>query len=140
MVGARGLEPPTSRSRTVRSTRLSYAPICCRREGSRQEARILGEFAPSGQTNGSPRRFIPRDARRPLARGIAPGRRPRCEVHRSNIHETISVILALLALALPTLRAGQPSRFEEQIDVNAVLLDVIVTDPKGNQILGLSHG
>ena len=27
MVGARGFEPPTSRSRTVRSTRLSHAPI-----------------------------------------------------------------------------------------------------------------
>lgn len=26
MVGARGLEPPASRSRTARSTRLSYAP------------------------------------------------------------------------------------------------------------------
>ena len=26
MVGARGFEPPTSRSRTVRSTRLSHAP------------------------------------------------------------------------------------------------------------------
>ena len=26
MVGASGLEPPASRSRTVRSTRLSYAP------------------------------------------------------------------------------------------------------------------
>ncbi len=26
MVGARGFEPPASRSRTVRSTRLSYAP------------------------------------------------------------------------------------------------------------------
>jgi VWFA-related protein len=41
--------------------------------------------------------------------------------------------LALLALALPTF--GQP--FHEEIDVNAVLLDVIVTDPQGNQILGL---
>ena len=26
LVGARGFEPPASRSRTVRSTRLSYAP------------------------------------------------------------------------------------------------------------------
>ena len=38
MVGARGLEPPTSRSRTVRSTRLSYAPICSHREGRRRGA------------------------------------------------------------------------------------------------------
>ena len=29
MVGARGFEPPTSRSRTVRATRLRYAPIIC---------------------------------------------------------------------------------------------------------------
>ncbi len=27
MVGARGFEPPTSRSRTVRATRLRYAPL-----------------------------------------------------------------------------------------------------------------
>jgi VWFA-related protein len=43
-------------------------------------------------------------------------------------------IPALLALALTAL--GQ-ERFDETIDVNAVLLDVIVTDGKGNQILGL---
>lgn len=42
--------------------------------------------------------------------------------------------VALLALSLPAF-SQQP--FEEQIDVNAVLLDVIVTDPKGNHILGL---
>ena len=29
MVGARGFEPPASRSRTVRSTKLSYAPTFC---------------------------------------------------------------------------------------------------------------
>src|SRR5690606_9179814 len=28
MVGARGFEPPASRTRTVRSTKLSYAPAC----------------------------------------------------------------------------------------------------------------
>lgn len=44
-------------------------------------------------------------------------------------------VLALLALALPAF-PQQP--FQEQIEVNAVLLDVIVTDPKGNQILGLT--
>lgn len=51
-----------------------------------------------------------------------------------------AVFLALLALALPTLaqsEAVQSKPFGEQIDVNAVLLDVIVTDSKGNQILGL---
>lgn len=41
----------------------------------------------------------------------------------------------LFALALP-LFAQQP--FEEKIDVNVVLLDVIVTDARGNQILGLT--
>src|SRR5687768_18036447 len=44
-------------------------------------------------------------------------------------------LIALLALTLPGL-SQQP--FEERIDVNAVLLDVIVTDPKGNHILGLT--
>jgi hypothetical protein len=29
VVGARGFEPPTSRSRTVRSTKLSHAPMLC---------------------------------------------------------------------------------------------------------------
>lgn len=43
-------------------------------------------------------------------------------------------VIALFALALPTF--AQQS-FQEKIDVNAVLLDVIVTDSKGNQILGL---
>jgi VWFA-related protein len=46
----------------------------------------------------------------------------------------IATMFALLALALP----GIAQQFEEKIDVNAVLLDVIVTDNRGNQILGLS--
>ncbi|HEX6158706.1 MAG TPA: VWA domain-containing protein [Thermoanaerobaculia bacterium] len=46
-----------------------------------------------------------------------------------------AVAVALLALALPSFAQQQP--FQEQIDVNAVLLDVIVTDSRGNQILGL---
>lgn len=44
-------------------------------------------------------------------------------------------LLAVLLIATP-LFAQQ--RFEEKIDVNTVLLDVIVTDAKGNQILGLT--
>lgn len=44
-----------------------------------------------------------------------------------------AVFMALLALAVPTF--AQP--FQEEIEVNAVLLDVIVTDARGNQILGL---
>jgi VWFA-related protein len=46
------------------------------------------------------------------------------------------IILAMLSLALPA--SGQQHSLEEQIDVNAVLLDVIVTDSRGNHILGLS--
>jgi VWFA-related protein len=46
----------------------------------------------------------------------------------------VAITVALLALALP----GFAQQFEEKIDVNAVLLDVIVTDSKGNQILGLT--
>ncbi len=44
--------------------------------------------------------------------------------------------LALLFLLALPLAAQQP--FEEKIDVNIVLLDVIVTDARGNQILGLT--
>jgi VWFA-related protein len=53
----------------------------------------------------------------------------------------LAVPVLLLSLALPTLASGadtQQQPFREQIDVNAVLLDVIVTDAKGNHILGLS--
>ncbi|MGZ5474637.1 MAG: VWA domain-containing protein [Thermoanaerobaculia bacterium] len=46
----------------------------------------------------------------------------------------MAFMVALLALALP----GFAQQFEEKIDVNAVLLDVIVTDSRGNQILGLT--
>lgn len=47
------------------------------------------------------------------------------------------VSLAVLALVLPVSAQQQP-QFEERIDVNVVLLDVIVTDAQGNQILGLA--
>lgn len=46
-----------------------------------------------------------------------------------------AVFIALLALAVPSFAQTQP--FQKEIDVNAVLLDVIVTDNRGNQILGL---
>lgn len=45
--------------------------------------------------------------------------------------------VSLLALTLPIFAQQQPS-LDERIDVNVVLLDAIVTDSKGNQILGLS--
>jgi VWFA-related protein len=51
-----------------------------------------------------------------------------------------AIALSLAALALPGLaQQQQPQQqpFGEQIDVNAVLLDVIVTDRRGNQMLGL---
>lgn len=46
-------------------------------------------------------------------------------------------IAVAFALSLPALAQQQPS-FQEQIDVNAVLLDVLVTDSRGNQMLGLT--
>lgn len=48
------------------------------------------------------------------------------------------IALIVLALALPVFAQQQP--FAEEIDVNAVLLDVIVTDATGKQILGLAPG
>jgi VWFA-related protein len=50
------------------------------------------------------------------------------------------ILVALGALTLPAFSQQQQSlpSLSEQIDVNAVLLDVIVTDRKGNHILGLS--
>ena len=48
-----------------------------------------------------------------------------------------AILCAIVALALPVLAQEPVKPFEEKIDVNVVLLDVIVTDSKGNQILGL---
>lgn len=52
----------------------------------------------------------------------------------------IALVFALSALAFASFaqETAPQQPFREQIDVNAVLLDVIVTDSKGNQILGLS--
>jgi len=47
-----------------------------------------------------------------------------------------AIACAVLALAVSAIAQEKP--FEEKIDVNVVLLDVIVTDARGNQILGLS--
>src|SRR3989442_11904003 len=47
LVGARGFEPPTSRSRTVRATRLRYAPTrpgYCTQAGSRLPRVLSDEF------------------------------------------------------------------------------------------------
>ncbi len=48
-----------------------------------------------------------------------------------------AVLFAVLALVLPVTAQQQPA-LREQLDVNVVLLDAIVTDAKGNQILGLT--
>ena len=49
LVGARGFEPPTSRTRTVRSARLSYAPIrparSCARDRKNTCAAVGGQEA-----------------------------------------------------------------------------------------------
>ena len=55
----------------------------------------------------------------------------------------LAIVFAITALAIPSFAqqgAQQPAQppFQERIDVNLVLLDVIVTDAKGNQILGLT--
>jgi VWFA-related protein len=47
-----------------------------------------------------------------------------------------AVLLAILALALP-LAAQTQTAYQEKVDVNVVLLDAIVTDAQGHQILGL---
>ena len=44
------------------------------------------------------------------------------------------LFVAFLALAFPAFS----QEFQERIDVTAVLIDAIVTDPRGNQILGLT--
>lgn len=49
-----------------------------------------------------------------------------------------TLFVALVLLALPLAAQQQTQPFQEQIEVNAVLIDAIVTDPKGNQILGLT--
>ena len=43
MVGARGFEPPTSRSRTVRSNQAELCPGEWTRRTAQKETRILGE-------------------------------------------------------------------------------------------------
>lgn len=48
------------------------------------------------------------------------------------------LVLPILVLTSLTLSAQQPS-LSERVDVNAVLLDVIVTDRSGHQILGLTQ-
>lgn len=47
-----------------------------------------------------------------------------------------TTFVAILALALPAVAQQQP--FQEKIDVNAVLIDAVVTDSSGAQILGLT--
>ncbi|MBI2213125.1 MAG: VWA domain-containing protein [Acidobacteria bacterium] len=53
------------------------------------------------------------------------------------MRSTIAAAALTLALALPAMAQDAP-KYEEKLDVNLVLLDVTVTDRKGNQILGLT--
>jgi VWFA-related protein len=46
----------------------------------------------------------------------------------------LAILFALLALPLG---AQEPPKFGEKVDVNVVLIDAVVTDPTGHQILGL---
>ena len=51
----------------------------------------------------------------------------------------LGIVCALVAIALSAFSQENPQPpFQERIDVNVVLLDVIVTDSRGNQILGLT--
>src|SRR5688500_8047974 len=47
LVGARGFEPPTSRSRTVRATRLRYAPWCVQAGRNLDGASVAVKHDPS---------------------------------------------------------------------------------------------
>src|SRR5207237_988713 len=118
MVGASGFEPPTSRSRTVRS---NQAELCPEVEGTR----ILGE------------------SRRPVKRrGIPCDSRRVATFERNHPMKRISTILLVLLAGAAAMAQQQPlsqqsPQFGEKIEVNVVLLDAIVTDSRGRQILGL---
>jgi hypothetical protein len=63
MVGARGFEPPASRTRTVRSTKLSYAPSICfggpgATDGRRTSATLSGKRRAGGRDYLRPRRPV----------------------------------------------------------------------------------
>jgi VWFA-related protein len=52
----------------------------------------------------------------------------------------LAVFAVLLAFLSVAATAQEPPRFGEKVDVNVVLLDAIVTDSSGHQILGLDKG
>src|SRR5438552_8872539 len=100
-------------------TRLSYAPWV---EGTR----FLGE------------------SRRPVKlRGIPCDSRRVATFERFHPMKRISTILLVLLAGAAAMAQQQPPpsqqspQFGEKIDVNVVLLDAIVTDSRGRQILGL---
>src|SRR4051794_19191175 len=49
----------------------------------------------------------------------------------------IKRLISLIVIAAAPLLAQQTQPFKEKLDVNLVLLDAVVTDARGNQILGL---
>ena len=48
-----------------------------------------------------------------------------------------SLLALLLAASTAAAQQQQPAKFGEKVDVNLVMLDAVVTDSRGNQILGL---
>src|SRR5438309_10988950 len=48
-----------------------------------------------------------------------------------------SFLALFLAASTAVAQQQQPGKFGEKLDVNLVLLDAVVTDSRGNQILGL---
>ena len=81
MVGARGFEPPTSRSRTVRSNQAELCPeFAAHREGIAAEGADSSASEPSGQTNSPLPCFIPPEQiRYSFPRTESPFLRGRCE-------------------------------------------------------------
>src|SRR5207237_1095098 len=97
MVGASGFEPPTSRSRTVRS---NHAELCPEGEGTR----ILGESRRPVK-----RRGIARDSRR-----VGPSER------NQPMKRISTILLVFLAGAAAMAQPQQTPPYGEKIDVNVV--------------------
>src|ERR1700680_1653073 len=76
MVGARGFEPPASRSRTVRSTKLSYAPAVADGLAAGSGRRVAQERwrIPPRARGGTPARAVHSRPVSPVSRSPAFGR------------------------------------------------------------------
>src|SRR5690242_2058317 len=91
---------------------------------------------------------MPRIGRDADSRGTASDRQTACAAgrfpRRRNRLPRASVpfvmikrFISLLFIAAATVSAQQTEPFKAKVDVNLVLLDAVVTDARGNQILGL---